>query len=151
MADDPYDIASVDYVEQYNFDVPEGMELMVHVRRRGPYGSDIRENEETGLTHVCQTSLSCTRDELDTVDVDSFTEAFAEELPVTDDFYQGMVSSDEGDFSDPDDGSIEDYEKNTWADWCGSAFGLHLAPFRQKRTVRGWRLCSVTDCFWRRS
>ena len=108
--DDPYDIASAEYVEQYNFDVPEGMELMVHVRCRGPYGSDIRENEETGLTHVCQTSLGCTRDELDTVDVDSLAEVFAEELLVTDGFYQGTVSSVEGDFSDPDDGSIEDNE-----------------------------------------
>ena len=60
---------------------------------------------------MCQTSLGCTCDELDTVDVDSLTEAFAEELPVTDDFYQGMVSSDEGDFSDPDDGSIADNER----------------------------------------
>ena len=40
--DDSYDIASAEYVEQYNFDVPEGMELMVHERRRGPYGSDMR-------------------------------------------------------------------------------------------------------------
>ena len=104
---DPYDIASAEYVEHYNFDIPEGMELMVHVRRRGPYGSDIRENEEIGLTHVCQTSLGCTRDELDTVDVNSLAEVFAEELPVTDGFYQGTVSWDEGDFSDLDDGSIE--------------------------------------------
>ena len=104
--DDPYDIASAEYMKQYNFDVPEGMELMVHVRRRGPYGSDIRENEETGLTHVCQTSLGCTRDELGTVDDDSLTEAFTEEVPATDDFHQGMISSDEGDFSDPGDGSF---------------------------------------------
>ena len=27
--DDPYDIASAEYVEQCNFDVPEGMDLMV--------------------------------------------------------------------------------------------------------------------------
>ena len=33
-SDDPYEIASAAYVEDYNFDVPEGMELMVHVRRR---------------------------------------------------------------------------------------------------------------------
>ena len=64
--DDPYDIASGEYVEDYNFDVSEGMELMVHVRCRGPYGSDIREDDETGLTHVRQTSLGCTRDELHT-------------------------------------------------------------------------------------
>ena len=33
--DDPYDIASAEYVEQYNFDVPEGMDLMVFERNRG--------------------------------------------------------------------------------------------------------------------
>ena len=32
--DDPYEIASAAYVEDYNFDVPEGMNLMVHERRR---------------------------------------------------------------------------------------------------------------------
>ena len=40
--DDPYEIASAAYVEDYNFDVPERMDLMVHERRRGPYSSDIR-------------------------------------------------------------------------------------------------------------
>ena len=40
----------------------------------GPYGSEMRENEETGLTHVCQTTLSYPRDELDTVDVDTLAE-----------------------------------------------------------------------------
>ena len=33
--DDLYDIASAEYVEQYNFDVPERMELMVFERCRG--------------------------------------------------------------------------------------------------------------------
>ena len=74
------------------------------------------------LTPVRQTSLCCTRDELDTVDVDSLTGGFAEKLPITDGLYQGTVSSDVGYFSDPYDGSVEDYEKNTWADWWGSAF-----------------------------
>ena len=72
--DDLYDVASAEYVEQYNFDILEGMELMVHERCRGPYGSEMRENEETGLTHVCQTTLSYPRDELDTVDVDTLAE-----------------------------------------------------------------------------
>ena len=61
--DDPYAIASAAYVENYNFDIPERMDL-------SPYGSDIREDRQTGLTHVCQTSLCDTQDELDTVDVD---------------------------------------------------------------------------------
>ena len=112
-------------MEQYNFDISEGMELMFHERRRGPYGADMRENEETSLTHVCQTSLGYTRDELDTVDVDSLAEVFAEKRF----FYQGTVSSDEGDISDPDDGSIEDNERNTWADWCDSAFWTAFSTF----------------------
>ena len=96
---------------------------MVFERCRGPYGSEeMLENEETGLTHVCQTTLSYPRDELDTVDVDPLADVFAEKLPVTDTFYHGTVSSDEGDISDSDDGSIEDHERNTWVDWCDSAF-----------------------------
>ena len=182
--DDPYEIAGAAYVEDYNFDVPEGMDLMIHELHRGPYSSDIREDQQTGLTHVCQTSLCDTRDELDTVDVESLTEAFAEDVQDTDDFYQRdeedfgdpddgssadndghpgltpvcqtlfcdprdvldtvdvdsvmegfaeklpgsgdfyqeMVSSDEEDFSESDDGSVENFENNTWTDWCGSAF-----------------------------
>ena len=190
--DGPYAIASAAYVEDYNFDVPEGMDLMVHARRRGPYSSDIREDQQTGLTQVCQTSLcneldtvdvdSLTvaftedvqdtddfyqrivssdeddfgdpddgsiadydghpgltpvcqvlfcdpRDMLDTVDVDSMTGGFAEKLPDTDDIYPELVSSDEEDFSEPDDGSVEDFERNTWADWCGSAFETAFGAF----------------------
>ena len=56
------------------------------------------------------------------MDVDSLTGGFAEKFPITDGLYQGTVSSDVGYFSDPYDGSVEDYEKNTWADWWGSAF-----------------------------
>ena len=56
--DEPYAIASVAYVEDYNFDVLEGMDLMVHHRRRDPYSSDIRQDRQTGLTPVCQI-LSC--------------------------------------------------------------------------------------------
>ena len=33
--DDLYDIASEEYVDQYNFDVPEGMDLIVFERGRG--------------------------------------------------------------------------------------------------------------------
>ena len=57
---------------------------------------------------MCQTSLCDTRDGLDTVDVESLTETFAEDVQDTDDFYQRIVSSDEVDFGDLDDGSIAD-------------------------------------------
>ena len=128
--DDPYAIASAAYVEDYNFDVPEGMDLMVHDRRRGPYGSDIRQDRQTGLTHVCQTLLCDTRDELDTMDVNSLTEAFKEDVQDTDDFYQRIVSLDEEDFGDPDDGSIADNEGLLGLTpvcqtvWCDSRDGL---------------------------
>ena len=48
--DEPYAIASAAYVEDYNFDVPEGMDLMVHDRRQDPYSSDIRQDRQTGLS-----------------------------------------------------------------------------------------------------
>ena len=69
--DDPYDIASEEYVDQYNFGVPEGMDLMVFERGRGPYGSDMLDDEGTGLAHVCQTS-----DKLDTVNIDPLANVF---------------------------------------------------------------------------
>ena len=61
--DDPYAIASAAYVEDYYFDVPEGMDLMVHRHRRDPDNSDIRQNWQTGMTPVCQTMSCVTRDQ----------------------------------------------------------------------------------------
>ena len=52
--DDPYDIASAEYVDQYNFDVPQGMDLMVFERCSGSYGRELREDVGT---RVCQTTL----------------------------------------------------------------------------------------------
>ena len=49
------------------------------------------------------------------VDVDSLTEAFAEDVQDTDDFYQRIISSDEEDFGDPDDGSIADNDGTSWS------------------------------------
>ena len=81
--DDPYDIASAEYVDQYNFDVPEGMDLMVFQRCTGPYGSEMLEDEGTGLAHVCQTSLSDPHGELDSVDIDPLADIFEEKNSVT--------------------------------------------------------------------
>ena len=38
---DPLEMARAAYVEDYNFDVPEGMELMTYTRRR-PDGGEAR-------------------------------------------------------------------------------------------------------------
>ena len=61
--DDPYAIASTAYVEDCNFDVPEGMDLMVHRQRRDPCNSDIRQDRQTGMTPLWQTMSYNTRDE----------------------------------------------------------------------------------------
>ena len=141
--DDPYAIASAAYVEDYNFDVQEGMDLMVHRHRRDPDSSDVRQNWQTNVTPVCQTMSCVTRDEWDMFDDDSLTDAFSADGPNMDKFYQRVVSSDEEDFvdsddgsvtdlerdtsdeedcGDSDDGSVADLERDTWADACSFAF-----------------------------
>ena len=127
--DDPYAIASAAYVEDYDFDVPEGMDLMVYCQRRDPYNSDIRQDRQTVMTPVCQTMSSDTRDEWDTLDDDSLTEAFTADGQNMDEFYQRVVSSDEEDFGDSDDGSVADLEMVTWADACSSAFQNAFGAF----------------------
>ena len=74
--DDLYDITSEEYVDQYNFDVPEGMDLMVFERGRGPSGSAMLDGEGTGLALVCQTTLSDPQGKLDAVDVDPLAKVF---------------------------------------------------------------------------
>ena len=75
-------IASAEYVEQYDFDVPDGMDLMVCERCRGPYGSELLEDVGTGLTHVCQRTLRGPQGELDMVDIDPLANVFELELSV---------------------------------------------------------------------
>ena len=139
--DDPYDIASAEYVDQYNFDVPEGMDLIVFERCRGPYGSELLEDVGTGLTHVCQTMLRGPQGELDTVDIDPLADDFEDELYVTAAavspnvrggsgvFEYGTNLNEEGDVGSSDDGLIVDRERNTWVDWCDSTFRNGLGTF----------------------
>ena len=51
--DDPYALASVAYVEDYNFDVLEGMDLMVHRQSRIPDSSDVQQDCQTDVAPVC--------------------------------------------------------------------------------------------------
>ena len=148
--DDPYAIASAAYVEDYNFDVPEGMDLMVQHHRLDPDNSDIRQNWQTGITPVCQTMSCVIRDEWDALDDDSLTEAFAAHGQNMDEFYRRVASSDEEDFGDlddgsladlerdtsdeedfgdSDDGSVADLERDTWVEACSSTFQNAVAAF----------------------
>ena len=82
--DDLYALASTAYVEDYNFDVPEGMELMVHRHRRDPDSLDVLQDCQTDVAPVYQTVSCVTRDEWDN---DSLTEAADADDPNMDDFY----------------------------------------------------------------
>ena len=148
--DDPYALASTAYVEDYNFDVPEGMDLMVHRHSRDPDSSDVQQDCQTDVAPVCQTVSCVTRDEWDTLDDDSLAEATDVDGPNMDEFYQRVVSSDDEDFVDSDDGSVTDLGKDmsieedccdsdvgyvadlewdTWADACTLAFQGAVGAF----------------------
>ena len=57
---------------------------------------------------MCQTVWFDSWYGLDSRDGDSVMGDFTEKLLGTDDIYQDLVSSDEEDFSEPDDGSVGD-------------------------------------------
>ena len=73
--DNPYALASAAYVEDYNFDVPEGMDLMVHHQSRIPDGSDAQRDDHMDMAPMCQTVSCVTRNGWDVFDDDSLTEA----------------------------------------------------------------------------
>ena len=110
--DDPYALASAAYVEDYNFDVPEGMDLMVHRRSKISDGSETQRDDQTDMVPVCQMVSCVTRNGWDAFNDDSWTEATDVDGPNTDDFYQWAVSSDEEDFVISDVGSIADFNWN---------------------------------------
>ena len=100
------------HVEDYNFDVPEGMDLMVHHHFRALDSSDVRQNWQTDMTPVCRTMTCDMQDEWDMLDDDSLTEAVPADGPNMNKFYQRVVSSDEEDFVDSDDGSVTDLDRD---------------------------------------
>ena len=110
--DDPYALASAAYVEDYNFDVPEGMDLMVHRRNRIPDSSDAQQDGQTDVAPVCQTVSCVPRNESDVFDDDSLTEAADADGLNMDDFNQRVVSSDDEDFVNSDNGSITDLDRD---------------------------------------
>ena len=58
--DDPLEKAHSAYVEDYNFDVPEGMELMAYNRRR-PDGGEARSVDTVDMVPMCRTVSYVTR------------------------------------------------------------------------------------------
>ena len=108
--DDPYALASAAYVEDYNFDVPEGMYLMVHRHSRLQESSDVRQDCQMDVAPVYQIVSFATKDEWNTSDNDSLTMTEDENDPDMNDFYQRAVSSADDDYLDSDNGSITDHD-----------------------------------------
>ena len=91
--DDPYALASTAYVEDYYFDVPEGMDLMIHRHSRDPDSLDVRQDCHIDVAPVYQTASFATRDAWETSDNDSLTAVADADDPNMDDFYQRLVST----------------------------------------------------------
>ena len=64
--EDLYDVAGRQYVDDYDFDVPDGMDLMVFERGKKPSGSEMMDMKKTDPTLVCQTTLTVPEVKLDT-------------------------------------------------------------------------------------
>ena len=101
-----YALASAAYVEDYNFDVPEGMDLMVHRHSRIPDILDVRQDCQMDVAPVYQTVSNATKDQWDTSDNDSLTATADENDPYMNDFYQQLVSSEDENYFDSDNGSV---------------------------------------------
>ena len=99
------------------------------------------DEERTGPTLVCQTTLGVPKGKLDTVNIDplanvasaALSETVAVGSPTIRDGgepynCETMLSEDE-DIRNLDEGSIKDDERNTWADWCDSAFWTAFSTF----------------------
>ena len=96
-------------MEDYNFDVPEGMDLMVHRRSRIWDGTEAQQDDHTDMVPVCQMVSCATRNGWDEFEDDSLTEAAVVDGPNMDDYYHQVVSSDEEDFVVSDAESITDF------------------------------------------
>ena len=119
-------------MDDYNFDVPDGMDLMVFERGRGPSGSEMMNMERMDLTLVCQTTLGVPEGKLDTGNIYPLANVasakVSESVAVGSPTMRGGGGQDT-DSSNIDEGSIGDDERSTWTDWCGSAFYTAFGTF----------------------
>ena len=110
--DDPLELARAAYVEESNFDLPEGMDLMVHHRSRSLDDSETRRDDTVDMVPVCQRVVCVTR-----IGPDEFSDTSGTETAVVngqdmDNFYQWAGSSDDEDFCVSDVGSSVDISLN---------------------------------------
>ena len=131
--DDPWDLAYAEYVDQYNFDAREGMELKVFQRLKAVNEQAMIVSVVPGPRHVSP-NLSGSLLGADMVDLETAVDILTEGhyvSRVADSPIQrapGVTDGDgvalyyEGDLGDSDCGSTGDRERETWDDWCDSAF-----------------------------
>ena len=105
--DDPVELARATYVEDYNFDIPEGMDLMVHKRCR-PDDGEARSEDTVDMVPICQTVSCVTRIGPDEFSGTSGTETAVVNGHDLEDFYQWSELSDEEDCFVSDVGSSVD-------------------------------------------
>ena len=132
--EDPRDLAYAEYVDMYNFDALEGLELKGFERTKVVDGPVMMVGEVTGPGHVRQKlssgSLSeadivCTEPVADTLTVGHYVPRVAE-YPIRRNSCEtsggGVAFYYEGDLSDSDCVLVGDREMDTWENWCDSAF-----------------------------
>ena len=83
---------------------------MVHRHNRFPVNSDVRQDCQMDVAPVYQTVSYATKDEWNTSDNDSLTMTADENDPDMNDFYQRVVSSDDENYLDSDNGSVTDFD-----------------------------------------
>ena len=83
---------------------------MVHCHCRIPDSLDVRQDCQMDVAPVYQTVSYATKDEWDTSDNDSLTATADENDPDMNDFYQRVVSSDDENYFDSDNGSATDFD-----------------------------------------
>ena len=157
--DDPWNLAYAEYVDQYNFDAPERMEWKVFERLQAVDEPAMMVGEVPGPRHV-RPNLSGSLVEADMVgsetavailnegqDVSRVAESPIHRTPgVTDG--DGVAFYYEGDLSDSDCGSAGDRERDTWDDWCDSAFGNGYGGFRLDADVPQPPVVLSNQLFW---
>ena len=132
--EDPCDLAYAEYVDRYNFDAPEGMELKVFERLQGPDGPVMMVGEVTGSRHVQRTLSSGSLLEADMVCKAPMADILTVRHNVPEltgsPIRRSSSETDggaaalyyEGDLSDSEDGLVKIRERDTREDWCDSAF-----------------------------
>ena len=105
--DDPLELAHAAYVEDYNCDIPEGMDMMIHHRCR-PEDCEARGADTVDMVPVCQTVSCVMRIGPDEFSDTSGTETAVVDGPDMEDFCQWPELSDEEDCFLSDVGSSVD-------------------------------------------